>query len=557
MRSDSTYARVVRDTKRFEVIVRILAKYGLADWLRDWDPGFVKGLLTNTDGKRLVAISREERIRLALTELGTTFIKLGQMLSTRSDIAGPLLAEELSKLQSEATAVPFEAIRATIEEELGKPVEELFSELDPHPLGSASIAQVHRATLSNGEAAVVKVQRSGIEDTIRRDLEILDFLVGIAEKHSAILRLYRPRAVISEFRKTLLRELDFLRERRNLDEFAENFAEDPTVRFPTPYPQLTTERVLTMECLEGIAISDTETLRAAHIDTQAVAWNGATVFLEMTFRDGFYHADPHPGNILVLAGGVVGLLDCGMAGHLDDATREDLENLLQGVMEKDSEEMMRHIVRLGSLPPELERDQLQRDIDDFVAEYGDQSLEDLDLSEALNAIVGIVHTHRIILRPSISLFIRMLLLLEGSARLLSRDFSLTALVRPFVQRRISERLSPSRLMHRMRRVQRDWTRLIDMVPRELSDILYRIQNGTFEVHLHHQRLDTIVNRLVYGILTASLFVGSSMLWSSEVPPLIRGVSVLGALGTAASTGLALRLFRAIALSGGLETRKDS
>ncbi len=552
MKNPLRIPHLTKNAKRLDEIVRVLAKYGLADFIRDWNAEFVKERFKSREGEDIASMSRPERVRRAFTELGTTFIKLGQVLSTRADLVGPDIAQELSKLQSSNPADPPESVRQTVESELGKSLEALFAEFDENPLGSASIAQVHAARLPTGESVVIKVQHPGIEDTVQKDLEILSFLGGIAEKASEELRLYQPRAMIAEFRRNLLRELDFERERRNIEEFVRNFEEDPSVHFPRPFPELTTKRVLTMERLDGIPIAETEKLRDREVDLEQVAWKGASAFLEMVFRDGFYHADPHPGNIFVLEGDVVGLLDCGMAGRIDDSTREQIESIVQAAADQDSEEMTDYMIEMGSLPPDLDREQLRADITDFVADHGNRSLEEFDLTAALNEMVDIVRRHRIVLRPAVSLLIRMLVLLEGSARLLSRDFSLMELLQPYVQKRIASRLSPERLLSRLRRSYRDWSRLLDTLPRDISDILSRVQSGTFDVHLEHRRLDPVVNRVVYGVLTASLFLGSSMLWSRQSPPTIAGVSLFGAAGVAIAVGLSLRLFRAIRKEGGLE-----
>ncbi len=543
---------MTRNAKRFETIVRTLARYGLADWVRDWNPDFVKDSFKDVDGRSISEQPREVRLRQAFTELGTTFIKLGQVLSTRADMIGPEMAEELSKLQSSNPAHPPESVVATIQSELGRPPDELYAEFDTTAAGSASIAQVHMATLKTGEKVVVKVQHPGIEERVQQDLEILSFLAGVAEKTSAELRLYQPRAMAAEFRRSLLRELDFLREKRSLEEFTRNFQDDPTIHFPQPFPELTTRRVLTMERLEGVSIAETEALAERGVDTEDIAWKGATAILEMVFRDGFYHADPHPGNIWVLENNVVGLLDCGMVGRLDEARKLELENIVQAAVDRDTEEVTGLIVELGSLPPTLDRDQLRADIADFLGDFGGQSIQDLNLSDALNEVTSIIRRHRIVLPPSVSLLIRMLVLLEGSARLLSRDFSLLEILQPFVQRRLKHRLSPGQLLKRMGRSYRDWTRLIDSLPRELRDILGRVQQGTFEVNLEHRRLDTVVNRVVYGILTASLFLGSAMMWSRQAPPTIQGVSIIGAAGVVTAVILAWRLLRAIKKEGGLQ-----
>ena len=240
-----------------------------------------------------------------------------------------------------------------------------------------------------------------------------------------------------------------------------------------------------------------------------------------------------------------------MAGRVDDTTREQLEGIVQAGVDKDTEEMTAYVIELGALPPGLDREQLRADIGDFVADHGSRSIEEFDLTAALSDIVSIVRRHRIVLRPAVSLLVRMLVLLEGSARLLSRDFSLMGLLQPYVQKRILHRLSPERLLSQLRRSYRDWSRLIDALPGDISDILSRIKKGTFDVNLEHRRLDPIVNRLVYGVLAASLFLGSAMLWSRQAPPTVAGVSVFGAVGAFLAVALAVHLLRAIRKEGGI------
>ena len=288
----------IRNLERFTFILKTLSKYGLAKWAQEWSPEFVKEHFKSSEGESIREMPWEKRVRLAFTELGTTFIKLGQVMSTRADLVGTEVATELEKLQADTPTDPPESVRATIEAELGKPPEQLFAEFDDVALASASIGQVHVARLTSGEPVVVKVQHPGIDETVEKDLEVLGTIAGLIEKHSPVLRPYRPRALVAEFRRNLLRELDFNRERRNLEEFARNFRDDPTVHFPIAYPEFSTQRVLTMERLDGTPIADTAALEEKQVDNATFAWNAATVFVEMIFRDGFYHADPHPGNIM-------------------------------------------------------------------------------------------------------------------------------------------------------------------------------------------------------------------------------------------------------------------
>ncbi|HUJ71895.1 MAG TPA: AarF/UbiB family protein, partial [Verrucomicrobiae bacterium] len=321
-------ARVERNAHRTGEIIGVLAKYGLADWVKGLNYSWIQDRIKSVDGQPIPDLKVEERVRLALTELGTTFIKFGQMLSTRPDLVGPEMARELAQLQTATPADPPDTVRATIEAEFGKPLSKQFTHFKEKPFASASIAQVHLAWLHSGEHVVVKVQHAGIADKIMPDLDILAVLAEFAEKHASQIRPYQPVAVVRQFRRTLLRELDFTSERRNLEEFAEHFAQDDTVHFPRAYAEFSTRRVLTMERLEGILGTDSEALATSGVDLDEFARRGANMYLQMIFRDAFYHADPHPGNLMLLTGGVVGVLDCGMTGRLDEELAEGLDELL-------------------------------------------------------------------------------------------------------------------------------------------------------------------------------------------------------------------------------------
>ena len=473
------------------------------------------------------------------------------MLSTRADIVGPGIAKELSKLQADTPADPPEIVRRTLEEELGVPVEELYAGFEEGAVASASIGQVHNAELEDGTPVVVKVQHPGIEKTVVNDLDILMALADVAERLSSEARLYQPKATAAEFRRNLLRELDFKREERNLLQFARNFGGDGTVHFPLPFPELSTRRVLTMERVDGIPISDTGRIDVVGANKEELAKRGANLYLEMIFRDGFYHADPHPGNILVLPGGVIGLLDCGMVGRLDVQTRDNFEGLVQALVEKDTDKLVDYILRMGSTPRDLDRNAFRADLNDLVGEYFGQSLKDIDVAAALNALTDLIRTYRIILQPSISLLIKVLIMLEGTSRLLNPSFNIIEVLQPYYVELMKRRFSPDKLLRRIQKSWRDWERLIDMFPRETAEILQNVRSGRFDVNLKHRRLDLLINRLVEGVLTAALFLGSAQIVSSAIPPLFRGVSLPGAAGCLAAVLMAARLFRSMARKGGI------
>jgi ubiquinone biosynthesis protein len=547
--------RLESNAHRVHEIIRVLAKYGLADWVKGLNYPWIQDRIRSFDGQHIPDLKVEERVRLALTELGTTFIKLGQMLSTQPDLVGPEMAEELAHLQTAAPADPPDTVRATIEAEFGKPLSNLFAQFEDAPLASASIAQVHLARLPSGEQVVAKVQHAGITDKIMPDLDILAGLAEWAEKHASRISLYRPVAVIRQFRRTLLRELDFAFERRNLEEFAEHFAQDDTVHFPRAYKQFSTRRVLTMERLDGILGTDYAALAASGADLNEFARRGANMYLQMIFRDAFYHADPHPGNLMLLPGCVVGVLDCGMVGRLDEELKEGLDEMLMAIATHDSADLGEIVLRLGFAPPATRLDELRADLSDFVAEYVGQSIQDMDLSGALNSLFEIIRRYNIILPPQLSLLLRTMVELEGIARRLSPEFSLAEVLSPFYTTMVRQRLSVQSILGRVRHAYRDWDRLLQSLPRDLGDLLKRVRDGTFSVHLDLRHMDPVINRLVLGVMTAALFVSSAFLWSMKAPPTIAGVSVFGAAGYLIAGYLGWRLMRAIKESGDISSKK--
>lgn len=547
-------AKHQRDIGRVAEIVTVLARYGLANWLRgipwDWFQQFFKGPQGDVIADTPIAV----RLRMVLTELGPTFIKLGQVLSTRPDLVGHDIAEELSKLQSQTPPDAPEVVRALIISELGETPEELFLEFDPIAFASASIAQVHAAILHTGEEVVLKVQKFNIEKKVEADLSILAWLADLAANHSPQVKLYEPAALVRQFRRTLLREFDFTYERRNTEEFTERFRNDLTVRFPKCYAEFSSRRILTMERLRGITGSDPVGLLASGADLNRFAIRGANLYLAMIFRDSFYHADPHPGNLMLLDNGVVGVLDCGMVGRLDERLRDEIENVLLAVAQSDAVALTDAIFRLSVRPPRETRDLLQADLSDFVGEFSGQSLGQIDISGALNSLTTIIREHHLVLPPSASLLLRTIVVLEGTGKLLNPSFSLSEIIKPFYRRALRRRLSPSRLLLRLQRSYRDWDILVQALPRDINEVLQRVRSGTFSVHLDHRHIDPIVNRVVLGIIIASMFLGSSLLWSMKAPPVVGGVSIFGAAGYLFSVYLGWRLFRAIKKTGELNSR---
>lgn len=549
-----TLSRLERHAKRLGEIATVLGKYGLADLFGGFDYAWLKDRLLSSDGQKISDVSTEVKVRMAMTELGTTFIKLGQMLSTRGDLVGPALADELAELQANVPPDPTETARATVEADFGKPIAELFAEFEEQPLASASIAQVFGARLHDGDSVVVKILRTGILEKVTTDLEIAQGLAELLEKHSPMLKPYQPVAIVRQFRRTLLREMDFTYERRNLEDFAENFADDETVHIPRVYDELCSRRVVTMERLHGIVGNDAQGLKDSGEDLNEFAQRGANMYLEMVFRDAFYHADPHPGNLMLMPGCVVGVLDCGMVGRIDEELREDVEALLFAIVEHDSSQVTEMVLRLGAVPPDCQRDRLRLDLDDFLSDYIGHSLHEIDVGAALSNLIEIIRRHHITLPPPLALLLKTIILLEGTSRLFSPEVSIAELMSRYYPSIMRRRLSPRRLLGKTRRAYRDWERLLGVMPRHLAELLARMRDGTLTVHLDHRHLDPVINRLVIGVLTAALFLGSSELWSRQAPPLLFGISVFGALGYLVSVYLGWRLMRAIRKSGDISSK---
>jgi ubiquinone biosynthesis protein len=543
----STIPQLYRNMNRWGEILSILSKYGLAGWLSRFDflPG--KSLLKNRDGQVLAKERRETRIRMALEELGSTFIKLGQILSTRPDVVGPELAAELEKLQTEVPADSLQQVSAVFAEELGRPIEDCFAEFSTEAEASASIGQVHRAMLHTGELVAVKVQHPSIKQRMRVDLEILTGLAQLAERLPE-LQPYRPTQIVAEFQRLVRRELDFTCERRHLEHFVRAFGRSEEVKIPFSYAALSTERVLVMEWLEGVPLSDPAAVRASGVDLANLARMGAEAYLEMIFRHGVYHADPHPGNILLMPDGKIGLLDFGMVVRMDEKTREDIEELLIAIVDQDATRLCSVVMRVGDVPAGLDETSLGIDLADFVAHYANQAVDRLELGSALAEMIEIMLQYRIVLPSPMSLLLKVLIMLEGTAKRLSPNFSLMEVLQPYQRKIMARRLSP------VKRFAYEIQELAEVLPRRLRDILQQVQSGSFDVHLDHRGLEPSVNRLVLGMMTSALFLGSSLLVTDGVWPLW-GVSVPGTAGFVMSGLLGLRVLHAINKSGKLDRRK--
>ena len=407
---------------------------------------------------------------------------------------------------------------------------------------------------------VVKVRHSGIERVVDTDLDILAGLASLAAKLDDF-KNYNPESVVREMSRTMRRELDFEREERNLKQFLALFENEPDVIVPTPISELSSTRMITMQRISGTKLRDMRDTPPQGVVPAEVARSGANLYLKMIFNHGFYHADPHPGNLIVTDDGKIGLLDFGMVGRISEQLREDIEAMLVAIVNQDVLMLTALIKRVGNCPMELDESALSNDIADFVGQYSTQMVAHFDMSGASNDFVSVVRRYEISLPGEAMLLIKVLVTLEGTGRLLNPQFSLMEIMKPFQRMLILKRMSPARQMRKMRRFYLEAEQLVDAMPQRVSNILEQIQTGRFDVHLVHRRLGPTANRLVVGLMTSALFLGSSLMLSYKVPPLffpgegplgIQDLSFLGLTGFIVSLMMGLRLMWAIRKSGNLD-----
>ncbi|HEV7281418.1 MAG TPA: AarF/ABC1/UbiB kinase family protein [Pirellulaceae bacterium] len=557
----SAIPQTYRNVKRAGEIFAVLGRNGFGDWLARAGAYIDSKIPRRQIDAAVVGLTFEARVRKTLVELGPTFVKLGQIASTRPDVFGVRLAEELRGLQSNVPADPFPAVRTLIERELGQPLEDVFLDFDEEPIASASIGQVHRARLLSGQEVVVKVQHIDIEATVNADLEILAALARLAERLEDFAA-YRPVATAAEIARTIRRELDFGREERQLQQFGMLYDRLPTVRIPTVDSELCTGRVVTMERLDGVSVAEREKLIVSGANLDEVARRIGDVYVQMIFRHGYYHADPHPGNVLVLPGNVIGLLDFGMVGRIDERLREDIQEMLLAIAHRDVQLLTSILRRIGEVPFDVDVTAFSIDVTDFVDSYSTVSLSEFDVAAALSDMVEIIRRHRITLPSQVGLLIKTLVTLEGTVKALSPGFSLMEALEPMQRTLMLERLSPRRHLRKLRRFMYEAEQLAEYLPQRLMDILQQIQLGRFDVHLDHRRLGPTANRLVLAMLTSSLILAGSILLSQQVPPVLfptntyaggmHRVSLWGVAAMVLSMLLGIRLFVAMNRSGNLD-----
>ena len=546
-----------RDLGRLREILGVLVRHGFGDTVRRL------GLANTLEraGARLhwqppTDLARLEppvQVRLALEELGPTFVKFGQILAARADLFSPPWIAEFEKLHSNVPALPLDALRPQLRADLGGEPEEVFAHFDPEPLAAASIAQVHRARLHDGTEVVVKIRRPGIAEVIEADLRLLQRLAALAEVELPHLRPFHPQELVREFARSLRRELDLAAECRNAERIAANVAALPYILIPRVHWRYTGERINVQDFIAGVPGNALEQLTPeAGFDRKLLARRGALAVLKTIVEDGFFHADPHPGNVFYLPGNRIAFIDFGMVGRLSQRRRDELLHLLLGLVEPQPPTVAEVLLDWTSNAHTVSLAQLETEIEAFVDQYQNVPLAQLSLAQMLTDVTAILRTHRLGLPSDLALLIKAFITLEGMGRGLDPDFHMAAEAEPLLQQVARARYAPRAVGRRAWQALRRSLATLEHLPDDLTRLLRNARRGRLQVNVevaHLKRvgdqIDRSANRLAMALVIAALIVGSSIVMTVQGGPTLFGLPAFGFLGFIAAVLCGLWLVRAI------------
>jgi ubiquinone biosynthesis protein len=504
----------------------------------------------------LQVLSEAERLRHALEELGPTFIKFGQILSTRHDLVPETYITELARLQDMVAPFRYDEAREVIEKELGKKIEDVFLSFDPEPIAAASIGQVHRAKLLEGDEVAVKVMRPGVEKLVEIDLAIMMSLARFAEKHIKESKFFNPVGFVEEFSRIIRHEIDYVHEAKNAERFYTNFAGSQTVKIPKIYWNYITRHIMTQEYSDGIKISDIAQIEASGLDKKKITIDIANAYLKMVFEDGFYHADPHPGNILVTREGIIVFLDFGMAGYVDPELRECLVNLVVAIQRNDVGFLIEALTEIGLVVDGSDSPAFRIKLEELINQYYSMTTKFIDPARFLRDLIDILIKSRGKIPSNIMLLSKTLVIRDEIARKIDPEHNFAELVEPYVKKMIGERTSPTYILKETARAVWDFARLVKSLPRRVNNILAKAEKGTMKFELEHrgfealvEELDVTSNRVSFSLIISALIVGSSIIITTGMSPRFFGVPLLGIFGFFIAGVLGMWLIISILRSG--------
>ncbi len=547
----STY----HQAKRYKQIINILIKYGFGYIVEKVGIILPKGIIREkpdpTD-----KMTTPQKVVMMLQELGPTFIKLGQLLSTRPDIIPKDYIQELKRLQDDVAPFSFQEAKSQIEEELASSLTDIFLSFDEKPLAAASIGQVHRAMLKNGQEVVVKVRRPDIDKIMVVDLEIILNLTRLVEKHIPETRFYDPVAKFEEFADVMHKELDFTREGFNIDKFRQNFKGDESIYVPRVFWEATTQKILTIEYIKGYKVTQLGKISEQGLERSQIAKNGANAIMKQIFIHGFFHGDPHPGNILIRPDGKIVFIDFGMMGRIDKYTKYKLAELIVGVINKDTEKIVGVLLELSQIEEDLDTAAIELDIEDLVERYYGKSLKKINMSKLLNEVFTVIAKYRIILPSNFTLLLKSLITIEGVGLELDPDFNIVEVAKPFVNKMLQERYNPRHLFKEALTTLGEFNKSLMLIPKLISGLYQRTKIDSLKLDFETRgtervlsELNRMINRLVFSMIVASLIIGSSLIIQADVGPFLFDYPFLGILGFVAAGLLGIWLIISILRTG--------
>lgn len=555
--------RNLRSLKRYREVLGVLVTHGFDQVVEQLNLDYYleigRQLVSrNPEKKQLERLPAPVRLRMAMEKLGPTFIKLGQTLSSRPDILPPDYLVELNKLQDSVQPISHSEITRHIEKELGAPIDTLFAKFETEPVAAASIAQVHKGWLHDGTVVAIKVRRPGIEKIIETDIDILNGLASLLEKHGFFEEICSPVEIVQEFNRTIFREIDFTKEGHTFSRFRTNFEHNTSVYIPQVFWELSNESILTMEFIDGIKISEIQRLESAGYDLKQIAQTGAQSFLEQVLSHGLFHGDPHPGNILVLPENTICFLDLGMIGYLGEDLKLQLANLLLGLYKRDTDLLISVMLSARERSKEINITALKRDLSEFIDDYYQIPLERINSFKLINEFIVMMKKHHIKFPSDLMLLAKALITIEGIGRQLDPSFNLIEQIQPAVAELLKQRLTGSSIQKELIHTLRAYSDVAKTLPRDIKELMYRINNNNFKIDLEHRGLDKLItdldkssNRLSFSFLIGSLIIGSSLIMQSESGPQLFGIPALGLVGYTIAAALGLWLAIGILRSGRL------
>lgn len=541
IRKIGAIGRTYRNLARYRQILAVLFKYGFGEFidrlnLEQYFKISMK-MLFKKEPKNVDKLTRPERIRLVLEELGPTFIKFGQILSTRTDLIPYNYIKELAKLQDDVPSFSYEEVRGLIEKELGTSPDALFKSFDPKPLAAASIGQVHRACLQSGEEVVVKVQRPGIQRIIETDLEIMLHLASLMERHLEELEVQHPTRIVAVFARSIEKEINYKLEASNVERFARHFLEEPFVYVPKVYRQFSTKRVITMEFVDGVKSSELSVLRQNGNDLCLIAARGMNLVLKQIFIHGFFHADPHPGNIFVLPDETICFIDFGMMGRISNKERGDFAELVMHVVRRDERKVVEALLKITHHADNLDLSLLEDDLGELIDRYMGLPLKEIEVGPLMQQVVEIVSRYKLSLKPNFYLLVKAASTIEGLGRVLDPDFDIVKHAGPFIKKIQMEKLNPKKIFDDVAQLSTELLQLIRDIPSGLRDVLTLTRQGKIKIEFEHRglealyiHLEQITNRIAFAIVLAAQIVGSSLIVLAGVPPMWNDIPIIGLAG---------------------------